>query len=177
MVSRPHNVERWDEEAFQDLYERTARILWPYVFRMTQNRAVADDILQETYLRFLEAEKSRDLPPEHAKNYLFRIASNLAIDYFKMSRREKSPGEIEPHAGENELNEIFGLLRELKTRDQRLLLLAYVHGFTHREIASVLGYTAGSVRPLLARARDRFAALLDRHGFRMPRRRRGSDDA
>jgi len=88
MVSRPHNVERWDEEAFQDLYERTARILWPYVFRMTQNRAAADDILQETYLRFLEAEKTRDLPPEHAKNYLFRIASNLALsDHFKSGQR------------------------------------------------------------------------------------------
>jgi len=157
MVSRPHNVERWDEEAFQDLYERTARILWPYVFRMTQNRAVADDILQETYLRFLEAEKTRDLPPEHAKNYLFRIASNLAIDYFKMSRREESSGEMEPQAARNGPNDIFGLLRKLRTRDQRLLLLAYVHGFTHKEIASVLGYTAGSVRPLLARARDRFA--------------------
>ncbi len=46
------------EEAFQALYDRTARSLWAYLSRMTGDVSLADDLLQETYYRFLRANGS-----------------------------------------------------------------------------------------------------------------------
>src|SRR5262245_50248881 len=67
---------RMDQETFCALYERTARPLWAYLWRRTGDRQLADDLLQETYYRFL---RTRSVPDQeqYRKNYLFRIATNL----------------------------------------------------------------------------------------------------
>ncbi len=55
-----------DEESFSALYERTARGLWVYLARVTGDRQLADDLLQETFYRFLRAGsdlRERNPPP------------------------------------------------------------------------------------------------------------------
>src|ERR1017187_5589570 len=68
-----------DEETFRAFYERTARGLWAYLARVTGDRQLADDLLQETFYRFLRAAATHD-SEEHRRNSLYRIATNLARD-------------------------------------------------------------------------------------------------
>src|SRR5256885_16144303 len=68
-----------DEETFRAFYERTARSVWVYLSRITGDAQAADDLLQETYYRFLRAERAYS-SEAHRKNYLFRIATNLVPD-------------------------------------------------------------------------------------------------
>ena len=68
-----------DEDAFRAFYDRTARSLWGYLSRMTGDPQVADDLLQETYYRFLRARGHWE-SEAHRRAYLFRIATNLARD-------------------------------------------------------------------------------------------------
>src|SRR6266566_1474046 len=68
-----------DEETFRAFYERTARSVWVYLSRITGDAQAADDLLQETYYRFLRAERAYS-SEAHRKNYLFRIATNLVRD-------------------------------------------------------------------------------------------------
>ena len=68
-----------DEEAFRAFYDRTARLLWAYLSRMTGSPATADDLLQESYYRFLRARVAHE-SEAHRRHYLFRIATNLARD-------------------------------------------------------------------------------------------------
>src|SRR5256885_17040291 len=68
-----------DEETFRAFYERTARSVWVYLSRITGDAQAADDLLQETYYRFLRAERGY-ASDAHRKNYLFRIATNLVRD-------------------------------------------------------------------------------------------------
>src|SRR4029077_15957004 len=68
-----------DEDAFRTLYERTARPLWAYLWRRTGSAHLADDLLQETYYRLLRARVEHE-SEAHRRNYLFRIAANLATD-------------------------------------------------------------------------------------------------
>ena len=67
------------EEAFRAFYNLTARPVWSYLARITGDRRVADDLLQETYYRFLRSTVSFE-GDDHRRNYLFRIATNLARD-------------------------------------------------------------------------------------------------
>src|SRR5918999_4634986 len=68
------------EEAFRTFYELTARPVRVYLARMTGDRRLADDLLQETYYRFLRVSASFD-SDEHRRHYLFRIATNLVHDH------------------------------------------------------------------------------------------------
>jgi RNA polymerase sigma-70 factor, ECF subfamily len=150
-----------DEPAFQAFYARTAGPLSGYLRRLTGNYAVAEDLLQDAYLRFLGAARVPD-GEEHQKNYLFRIATNLARDHFRRAGRQPrlavaAEPAVEPAPVQGD---VWALLARVSPRDRELLLLAYVEGLTHREIAGVTGLMRASVKPLLFRARRRFAALL-----------------
>src|SRR5437879_2030820 len=74
-----------DEDTFRAFYDRTARSVWAYLARITGDRALADDLLQESYYRFLRAERAFD-NESHRRNYLFRIATNLAHDRHRRGR-------------------------------------------------------------------------------------------
>src|SRR5260370_9485993 len=72
-----------DEEIFAGFYHRTARAVWAYLARVSGNATLADDLLQESYLRFLCATGRRQDDEESCRRYLFRIASNLLRDYWR----------------------------------------------------------------------------------------------
>ncbi len=157
-----------DEESFRCLYERHARALWAFLFRMTLDRAQAEDLLQETFYRFLRAGAVYE-DGCHAKNALFRIAANLARDAHRRRRirfpplaSPAEPREIPDSAqpsGDERLD-VKRALAGLAPRDRAMLWLAYAEGATHEEIAGVVGVRVKSVKSLLARARTRLAALL-----------------
>jgi RNA polymerase sigma-70 factor (ECF subfamily) len=159
------------EDEFRLLYERTSRALWLYLWRLTRDGHVADDLLQETYYRFLRTPGTYE-SERHERNTLYRIATNLVRD----ARRRARPLVIsieEPanaalagtddavHAA-GDRTDVQRALAQLKERDQQLLWLAYAEGSTHKEIAASLGLRTGSVKTLLFRARQRLAALLPR---------------
>src|SRR5437868_13743629 len=74
-----------DEDTFRAFYDRTARQVWAYLARITGDRTLADDLLQESYYRLLRSERTFS-SESHRRNYLFRIATNLAHDGHRHSR-------------------------------------------------------------------------------------------
>jgi RNA polymerase sigma-70 factor (ECF subfamily) len=134
----------------------------------------ADDLLQETYYRFLRARVPHE-SDAHRRHYLFRIATNLARD---RHRRHVAAPEytLEPadcaaivaHGDAAKATELRADLRRamarLKPRERSLLWLAYVQGSTHREIGDTLGLKTGSIKLLLFRARRKLATLLRGQG-------------
>jgi RNA polymerase sigma-70 factor (ECF subfamily) len=161
-----------DEEPFRALYDRTARALWAYLSRLTGSRDLADDLLQETYYRFLRAHGAYE-SDAHRRNALFRIATNLARDGHRRARgvalvalpdgQGQAP-ELAAGvdvAGDAERRTDLGrAMARLKPREREMLWLAYAQGSTHRDIAGTLGVKAASVRLLLFRARHKLAGLL-----------------
>lgn len=159
------------EEAFRAFYDRTARSLWAYLSRMTGDVSLADDLLQETYYRFLRANGSYE-SEAHRRNYLFRIATNLARDVHRRRRIEEvvlrddqiasPPGSVDAIGRSHPRTDLARALAKLRPRDRSLLWLAYAHGSSHREIAETLGLKVASIKLLLFRARRRLATLLQK---------------
>jgi len=160
-----------DEESFRGFYDRTARALWAYLARVTGDRELADDLLQEAFYRFLRAAASYE-SEAHRRNSLYRIATNLARDARRrtLTRVDSTPaGEaIENVAGGDEAGaternaDLTRALSSLKPRERAMLWLAYAEGASHDEIAGALGLRTASLKPLLFRARKKLAALLGR---------------
>jgi RNA polymerase sigma-70 factor (ECF subfamily) len=155
-----------DERAFLALYARTVNPLRAYLARTLGTSAHVDDILQETYLRLLRtAVPTRS--DDELRAYVFRIAGNLAIDYWRTTKHEvpdtvPERGSRSPDAGLRV--DIRRLFSRLKARERQRLWLAHVEGADHAEIAAMLGLRRTSIRVLLARARRRFARVLRAHG-------------
>ncbi len=164
-----------DEDAFRGFYDRTSRMLWVYLERMTGDRSAADDLLQESYYRFLRA----DAPLEseaHRRHYLFRIATNLARDRFRRARHVPAhvphDDEVAPVVGRKEHEDtqanrrldVGRAMSQLPARERSMLWLAYAQGASHEEIAEVVGVGRASVKTLLFRARRRLATLLSPDG-------------
>ena len=155
-------------DAFAAFYERSARPLWAYLARVGGDAALADDLMQESYVRFLTAAYPAD-GEVAMRRYLFRIATNLLRDHWRRQRStplDEVPEErfaTSGHAAQAETEALLGpALKQLRPRDRQLLWLAYAEGYSHREIAEVTGLASASIRLLLFRARRKAAALLRR---------------
>ncbi len=166
-------VLEMDEEAFRAFYDRTARMLLGYLSRVTGDRQLADDLLQETYYRFLRARGKYE-SEAHRRNSLFRIASNLVRDNYRRARVKPievvAANESAIADGSNAANrersaDLQRAMAKLRPRDRELLWLAYAQGSSHREIADSLGVKTGSIKLMLFRARRRLADLLRGHGY------------
>lgn len=161
--------ERMDEATFHDFYRETAPKLWSYIRREAGDAALADDILQETFYRFLRAELPA-LEQRQMKAYLYRTATSLLSDHWRRLKREQRwsfKTLFRKEAPENlDLGEdMTRIFRQLKPRERALLWLAYVEGFDHKEIGAALDLKEKSVRVLLFRARKKLAGTLTEKGF------------
>lgn len=167
-----------EEEAFRVFYERTARPVWAYLSRMTGDGQLADDLLQETYYRFLRARREYE-SDAHRRNALYRIATNLVRDAHRRDRRRPAPVPIrdtDDHEDTRDSQDVADragtrtdvsrALARLRPRDRQLLWLAYAQEMTHQEIAEGLGLKTSSIKLLLWRARQRVMGLLGGGGVR-----------
>jgi RNA polymerase sigma-70 factor, ECF subfamily len=166
------------EEAFRALYARAAPRLLAYARKVGGWADLAEDVVQETFVRYLSA----DLPvmtEDQAMSYLYRITTRLTIDRWRERERERR--WLGRELASEALDEVAATavpppfdadletaLTRLKPRDRALLWLAYVEGRPHREIAAALDVAAPSVRVLLFRARRRMARILTEAGLAPP---------
>lgn len=166
-----------DSLEFAAFYERSARSLWAYLARVSNNPALADDLMQEAYLRFLGAAGPGGSWPGAAdgeiacRRYLFRIATNLLRDHWRRPSTTSldehpetlfaGPDTIAQQNARNDAQSMLGpALQQLRPRDRQVLWLAYAEDYSHAEIAEITGLHRSSIRVLLFRARRQMAALL-----------------
>jgi RNA polymerase sigma-70 factor (ECF subfamily) len=159
-----------DEARFEAFYRKTAGPLWSYIYRLTGDSAVSDDLLQKAFFRFLRINP--DLEGEdHMRAYIFRTATNLALDHFRELKRSRERNAEYPvtasttDRGRDLRHDMMRIFGELKPRERALLWLAHVEESNHEEISEALGLKPKSVRVLLFRARRRLAELLQRNGI------------
>jgi RNA polymerase sigma-70 factor, ECF subfamily len=160
------------EEAFRSFYEQTSRPVWVYLARMTGDPRLADDLLQETYYRFLRVKAVFE-GDDHRRHYLFRIATNLVHDHRRKPKMESTDATAileAPPAAERDHDaghraarriDLERAMEQLKPRERSLLWLAYAQGCSHQEIAAALGLRTSSLKALLFRARQHLLRILN----------------
>lgn len=172
-----------NRETFDRFYRETASALRAYLRLRCRNTALADDLVQDAYLRMLRRELP-DLDAGSLRAYLYKSAHSALADHYRALRREtqwkaehtsrNAPDSVElsnvsalgSRPALDPLNPLHlppdmqRIFDTLKAKQKILLWLAYVEGFKHQEIAEVIGVSTSSVRVLLSRARAELAAKL-----------------
>ena len=158
-----------DEVRFETFYRATAGSLWSYLFRLTGDAAAADDLVQKAFFRLLRTNPAV-ASDEHMRRWIFRAATNLALDHFRETKRERARSEnsVQPPPAETHeglRHDMMKTFAELKPRERALLWLAHVEEADHEDIGDALGVKTKSVKVLLFRARKRLGELLTRKGL------------
>jgi RNA polymerase sigma-70 factor, ECF subfamily len=160
-----------DNEAFAAFYGRSARPLWAYLARVSADPALADDLMQESFVRFLCAGRPEFSVADGevaARRYLFRIATNLLRDHWRRPATasiDEIPEEFfanPDRSGQADSQAMLGpALAQMRPRDRQLLWLAHAEGYSHREIAQITGLANASIRLLLFGARHKIVRILN----------------
>ncbi|MCC8363221.1 RNA polymerase sigma factor [Lysobacter sp. A6] len=151
-----------DEADFAAFYAAHHAAIWAYLARLGASPAVASDLAQDTFVRWLERDETK--VQDNARAYLYKVALHLFIDHVRRSKREVAWDAVtEVAAPEAERIGVIPhrIWSQLTLRQRQLLWLAYAEGFSHEEIAGITGLGADSIRVLLSRARARFQALQE----------------
>jgi RNA polymerase sigma factor (sigma-70 family) len=146
--------------------------LFRYLARFTGDPDLSDDLVQETFLRLASKPPSEE---DHVKAWLFRVATNLALDSLRGRGRRaalvRAAGDRVPRPQSEpdpldsvERNDVRVRVRQALnslTDKERTVLLMREEGFKHREIAEAVGTSTGSVGTMIARALEKLARRLD----------------
>lgn len=154
-----------------ELFHRYRDDLYRYVVRFTGDPDLADDVVQDTFVRLAERP-----PPNRAglRGWLFTVATNLARDASRTASRrgrllagaqhrlpQGEPPRDPAAAAEREdiRRRVRAALDALSERERTMLLMRE-EGFTHREIAEAVGSTTKSIGTMTARALAKMARVL-----------------
>lgn len=154
-----------DAEAFDQLFERWAAPLLRYLERMVGDVGTAEELVQESFLR-VHGARDRYEPRARFSTFLYRIATNLALNELKRPRRRaphapadvvllrsSEPGPDQRLAARRSHAELAAALDGLPERQRIALWLTAAEGCSQREVAEVLETSEQSVKALVHRAR------------------------
>jgi RNA polymerase sigma-70 factor (ECF subfamily) len=162
-----------DDAAYQDVVARFGDPLYGYIFSITGDHHLSEDILSETYLRMVEKIDTYTFYGAPFKAWLYRIAHNLAINALKRAQRmvgsvaldSAAPPVDDPAAtivAQLEAEEVRAALAELTEEQQQVVLLRFVAGQSTGEVAQALDKTENAVKQMQFRALRSLGRLLGR---------------
>ena len=166
--TRIQEAEQTGYGEFEAFYARTARTLHGYLCRLSGDSSAAEEVLQETYIRMLNAPLMEELP---RKAYLYKTATNLLRDRWRKQKREQrlwEMSEFTEHITQkfNLPLDMASVFDRLSAQERAILWLAHVEEMSHQEISAILGVKEKSVRVMVFRAREKAKGMLEKAGFR-----------
>jgi RNA polymerase sigma-70 factor (ECF subfamily) len=173
------NVDAAHEDDFAHLFEEFSAPIYNYVLRMVSDGDRAADITQDT---FIKAYRKLDTvtDPAARRSWLYRIATNTAIDDMRRRRMLTRMGTDEPafanradHRPGPEAQVMAGTLDErvqralmtLRPNHRQCLLLSDLEDMSAHQIGEVMDLSYAAVRTLLCRARGEMRRALAAEGF------------
>jgi len=149
--------------AFGALYERYVDAIYSYAFNRVGDRAMAEDIVSETFHRALENIHGFEWRGVAFSAWLYRIASNAIAAKFRREPANTTDDELdqvlEPEPGPEQAvtalewkSDVLAAVRALPSEQQQVILLRFGQDMRNREIARVMQRSEGAVKALLHRA-------------------------
>ena len=176
-------VQARDSEAFAGLYDRHGRAAYSLAYRMMGERQAAEDLVQEVFLKVWRAAGSYRAERGSVRTWLLSIVHNRGIDQLRSTAsRQRMQEKVEASAPRSQPSEAFAQSWRNSQRDQvrealkalpkeqlKILELAYFSGYTHVEIAELLGLPLGTVKGRMRLGLKKVRDYFGSQGMAVPR--------
>ncbi|MDE1528625.1 sigma-70 family RNA polymerase sigma factor [Pseudomonas carnis] len=151
---------RGDHRALHQLYEQDSSRLLGVALRITRNKALAEDILHDAFIKIWHGARSFDPLRGSARGWVFSVTRHLALDVVRSAGRDVPlDDQYEPMAEPAQTVEfaarsgqIHQCLEQLDPTRRTCILHAYVDGYSHSEIAQKLSTPLGTVKAWIKRS-------------------------
>ena len=164
-----------DDAAYREVVARFGDPLYAYIYSITGDHHLSEDVLSETYLRMVEKIDTYTYYGAPFKAWLYRIAHNLAINTLKRSRRLVGADALETAAppvddpattvaARLEANDLRVALAELTEEQQQVVMLRFLAEQSTAEVAQAMEKTENAVKQLQFRALRSLGRLMERRG-------------
>ena len=166
-------LRKGDQGAFLPLYEKTAPGLMRFLLWKTNgDRATSEDILQESYVRFLlHLDMLESIDDVSVQSYLLRTVKNCLIDKIVRSPATRAvpvedlsyiedPLSTSKQESAVELRELRLALEALNERESEIIWLRDALGFSHQEVAREIGISAQASRQAYGRAKRALLGIV-----------------
>ena len=137
-----------NRERIANWYEQYKVGLFRFALSILKNENMAEDVLQEVFLRLLSGRYA--LEPGKEQAYLYRAARNLCYDELRKKKRNNQ--ELKLQSGMTENYAYIELIAPLEKKEQEIVTLKIAGGLTHREIGKVMGITEQAAKKRYQRA-------------------------
>lgn len=153
-------ARNFDQAALGQIYDLYSDRLFGYAYKHTGDAQLAEDLVAETFRRFLQALKSGGGPQDHLRAYLYRITHNLITDSF----RREPPPPLELHEEQLEEEEsqepsiivaemeeadlVRRALRLITPEQRQVIVLRFLEGWSSLEISQSMEKSLGAVKAL-----------------------------
>jgi RNA polymerase sigma-70 factor, ECF subfamily len=162
---------RGNHAAFRSLYESTAPKLLGVVLRITRNRPVAEEVLQETYIKIWQNAERFEPDMGQPMAWLAAIARNRAIDRIRAEKidQRRAPDDekvlerlVAPSAGDPATRlALSTCLERLDQEARNCVVLAYCSGLSREELSERFGRPVGTIKTVLHRSVRQLRACLE----------------
>ena len=166
---------RGDQEAFARLYDATSRRIYGLVLRIVRDPSMSEEVTQEVYLDVWRTSARFDPAKGSALSWLMTIAHRAAVDRVRSSEASRRRDDAHAHATQDvdfdataeaaqsslEAQRVRKALTTLTEAQRSAVELAYLGGYTHTEVAALLGLPLGTAK---TRIRDGLIRLRDTLG-------------
>lgn len=161
-----------EAEAFEVLYRRHMDAIYRYLFFRVGTETRAEDLTEDVFLKAWEALPKYKAGQQPLIHWLYRIAHNLLVDFFRKRKplplsdeiitRFADPAETPERVTDRheEMEIITGAVRLLAELEQQVILLRFVEGLSHRKIGNIIGKSAAASRVIQYRALKTLRAFL-----------------
>ena len=151
---------RGDHRALHQLYEQDSSRLLGVALRITRNKALAEDIVHDAFIKIWHGARSFDPLRGSARGWVFSVTRHLALDVVRSAGRDVPlDDQYEPMAEPAQTVEfaarsgqIHQCLEQLDPTRRTCILHAYVDGYSHSEIAQKLSTPLGTVKAWIRRS-------------------------
>ena len=163
-----------EKDILKQLYQKYRKELYLYLYSLCKNESLAEDLLQETFLKALLS-----LPDKHTnmRAWLYLVARNLFFNYYHREKEKVPLEEAEQMQDTGTQEALDGILKEekmkilylamnsLEQRKQEILLMQYFGGLSQKEIAVILKITPENVRVLSYRAKKELRVYMEEQNY------------
>jgi len=168
-----HRAQAGDAEAFGELYDHYVTMVHRYVYHRVGDRATAEDVTSETFVRALRRIDSLSFQGRDVGAWLVTIARNIVLDHVKSSRYRLEVATADMRDADRATDgpedavmqhltnrELMACVQQLGSEQQECIVLRFIHGLSVSETAEIMGKKDGAIKALQHRAVRRLAGLL-----------------
>ncbi|HEY2428468.1 MAG TPA: SigE family RNA polymerase sigma factor [Acidimicrobiales bacterium] len=156
LVDPPDSVASAPQR-FEDFYRAQHEPMLRLAYLLTQSRAAAEDLVQDSFIRVQPRWDELEVPTA----YLRRTVTNACYSWHRRRRLEQATPVAVPAAGEPEHDEMWDALAKLAPRRRAALVLRYYLDLSEADIAAALGCRKGTVKSLTHRALAELRSVLE----------------